>query len=178
MEQLSKKENLFDSVVNILDEARAGVVRATNTNMVIAYWLIGREIVIKLQDEEKRAEYGKKIIEELSIKLNERYKTGFSIPSLRAFRKFYLVYSNNIILNQENISLNDTSNNTLKIGYASRTLFKIKEKSDDLPIFSPHLTWTHYRALMRVENENARNFYEQETVECGWKVKELLFYLP
>jgi hypothetical protein len=37
---------LFDRVAAILDEARGNVVRAVNTNMVIACWLIGREIVV------------------------------------------------------------------------------------------------------------------------------------
>ena len=39
---------LFDRVVSILEKARASVVRAVNSNMVIAYWLIGREIVQEL----------------------------------------------------------------------------------------------------------------------------------
>ena len=37
--------DLFDRVVSILEQARANVVRSVNNNMVIAYWLIGREIV-------------------------------------------------------------------------------------------------------------------------------------
>ena len=36
-------------VSGILDQARANVVRTVNNNMVIAYWLIGREIVLALQ---------------------------------------------------------------------------------------------------------------------------------
>ena len=35
---------LFDRVVGILEQARMGVVRAVNSHMVMAYWLIGREI--------------------------------------------------------------------------------------------------------------------------------------
>lgn len=36
---------LFGRVVSILEQAQSNVVRAVNTNMVHAYWLIGREIV-------------------------------------------------------------------------------------------------------------------------------------
>ena len=36
---------LFDRIVTILEEARGNVVRAVNTGMVTAYWLIGREIM-------------------------------------------------------------------------------------------------------------------------------------
>jgi hypothetical protein len=37
--------------------------------MVIAYWLIGREIVQALQGGEGRADYGSKLLAELSISL-------------------------------------------------------------------------------------------------------------
>ena len=51
---------LFGRVVSILEQAQGNVVRAVNTNMVLAYWLIGREIVQELQGGEERAAYGKK----------------------------------------------------------------------------------------------------------------------
>ncbi len=53
------EHTLFDRVVSILEEARSNVVRAVNSNMVMAYWLIGREIVEEIQGGDKRAEYGK-----------------------------------------------------------------------------------------------------------------------
>jgi len=40
--------------------------------------------------------------------------------------------------------------------------------SECLDGFSPQLSWSHYRALMRVNNENARLFYEHEAITCGW----------
>lgn len=35
------------------------------------------------------------------------------------------------------------------------------------------LSWTHYRLLMRVENENARNFYIEETIKSNWSTRQL-----
>ena len=35
------------------------------------------------------------------------------------------------------------------------------------------LSWTHYRLLMRVENDNAREFYMQEAVKSGWSTRQL-----
>ncbi|WP_317854260.1 PDDEXK nuclease domain-containing protein [Chakrabartyella piscis] len=35
------------------------------------------------------------------------------------------------------------------------------------------LSWTHYRLLMRVENENARKFYEDESVKSNWSTRQL-----
>jgi hypothetical protein len=52
-----KGNDLFSRVVSILDQAKGSVVRAVNRNMIIAYWLIGREIVLELQSGEELAEY-------------------------------------------------------------------------------------------------------------------------
>lgn len=35
------------------------------------------------------------------------------------------------------------------------------------------LSWTHYRSLMRIENEKARNFYLEETVKSNWSTRQL-----
>lgn len=83
-----KSNSLFDRIVSILEEARSNVVRAVNSNMVVAYWLIGSEIVQELQGGEERAEYGKQVIENLSIQLTERFGRGFSGQSLQNFRRF------------------------------------------------------------------------------------------
>ena len=41
--------------------------------------------------------------------------------------------------------------------------------------FSPQLTWSHYRALMRVASLEARDFYEREAIEGGWDKRTLAF---
>ena len=38
---------------------------------------------------------------------------------------------------------------------------------------SDQLSWTHYRLLMRVENENARNFYIEECIKSNWSTRQL-----
>lgn len=35
------------------------------------------------------------------------------------------------------------------------------------------LTWTHYRSLLRVENEAARNWYMEECIRSGWSSRQL-----
>ena len=87
-------DSLFSRVVTILESARSNVVRWVNSNMVVAYWLIGREIVQELQKGEERAEYGKRILEMLSGQLMAQYGSGFSVTTLQYFRKFYLAYPN------------------------------------------------------------------------------------
>lgn len=84
---------LFDRVVSILEQARTNVVKAVNSNMIIAYWLIGREILLEIQQSKNRAAYGKKVLDSLSNSLNKRYGSGFSTTNLKYFRLFYQVYA-------------------------------------------------------------------------------------
>lgn len=35
------------------------------------------------------------------------------------------------------------------------------------------LNWSHYRLLMRVQDEDARNFYTEEAAKSGWSVRQL-----
>lgn len=37
----------------------------------------------------------------------------------------------------------------------------------------PELSWTHYRLLMKIENEEVRNFYIEETIKSGWSSRQL-----
>ena len=86
------KSSLFDRVAGILEQARANVVRAVNSQMVLAYWMIGREIVQEVQGGKGRAAYGKQVMESLSSRLAGKFGPGFSSANLKNFRQFYLCY--------------------------------------------------------------------------------------
>jgi len=158
---------LFGRVAAILEEARSNVLRAVNTQMVLAYWLIGREIVEAVQGGEARAAYGKQVIEELSTQLTHRYGQGFSPTTLQYFRKFYLAYI------ERNAAI------PRPMGVESSVAISYPEKSRPLGAessragFSPQLTWSHYRVLMRVDSVVARDFYEQESIAGGWDKRTL-----
>ena len=38
---------------------------------------------------------------------------------------------------------------------------------------SGELSWTHYRHLLRVENQDARQFYIDECIDCNWSTRQL-----
>ena len=40
-----------------------------------------------------------------------------------------------------------------------------------------HLSWAHYRLLIKVENDNAREFYMQEAVKSQWSTRQLERYI-
>ncbi|MBU4184739.1 MAG: PDDEXK nuclease domain-containing protein [Desulfobacteraceae bacterium] len=167
-------DNLFDRVVSILEQARSYVVRAVNNNMVIAYWLIGREIIQEIQAGDERAEYGKQVIEQLSAKLNHKYSRGFSTTNLRYFRTFYTVYSNRIpeIRHIACGEFKSSGKRHTQSGVLDAMALAVEQAGIERG-FSPNLGWSHYRALMNVEHQNERLFYEIEAENEGWEVKHL-----
>ncbi|RPI79681.1 MAG: DUF1016 domain-containing protein [Desulfobacteraceae bacterium] len=170
--------SLFERVVLILEQARANVVRNVNTNMVTAYWLIGREIVLELQGGDERAEYGKQVIETLSKQLAQRYGSGYSVTNLQYFRKFYQVYAVRSPIAHPVGAESSIVNRPIEISRPVGAESAISEKSYQMGSefkngFSPQLSWSHYRALMRVAKPEARDFYERETIECCWDKRSL-----
>jgi predicted nuclease of restriction endonuclease-like (RecB) superfamily len=178
---------LFDRVATILEQARVNVVRSVNSEMVIAYWLVGREIVDEEQQGEKRAGYGKRLIADLSQRLTQRYGKGFSVAHLKNIRQFHLTFRSRMpeigytLGNQLPESKSYTVSSELAMPDKSRQMdgeFEQQEKHDlaggePRKGFRPDLSWSHYRALMRVENEHARSFYELEAARNGWAVRQL-----
>lgn len=79
-------------ITAIIESARGRVQSVVNQEMVCAYWEIGREIVEEEQLGEKRAEYGKALIENLSKELAGRYGKGFTSSNLLTMRRFYQTY--------------------------------------------------------------------------------------
>ena len=171
-------DELFDRVASILDQARANVVRSIDNQMVIAYWLIGREIVESAQGGDERAKYGKKVLEGLSARLSQKYGEGFSVTNLRYIRLFYQTYSERMpeihhMACDESDRLDEISQNHHTTCDVLEDMNLAVEKNECNQGFSPLLSWSHYRTLTRVENKNERLFYELETEKEGWSVSQL-----
>jgi predicted nuclease of restriction endonuclease-like (RecB) superfamily len=101
----------------------------------------------------------------LSEKLNNRYGSGFSVTNLQYFRKFYLVFSDRYIIQHPKGA--ESGNTTFPVQISHQSGANLKND------FNPDLGWSHYRALMRVKDNNARNFYEIEAAECKWSKTQL-----
>jgi predicted nuclease of restriction endonuclease-like (RecB) superfamily len=84
-------------IKNILEQARGKACSAVNAAMVEAYWLIGRRIVEEEQRGQHKAEYGARLLENLSKALSASFGKGFSYANLRNFRQFYLTYPDQAI---------------------------------------------------------------------------------
>lgn len=178
--------SLFDRVTAILDEARGNVVRSVNTQMVLAYWLIGREIVQELQGGAERAAYGQQVLRDLSRRLTEHYGRGFSVTNLQNFRMFHQTYANRLPQIHQTLSvkskttpIHQTASGELRSPAKRSTLSVLDDLMlatkgiDEVRGFSPRLSWSHYQELMKVEHRGERLFYEVEAEQESWGVRHL-----
>lgn len=145
------KNSLYERIASIIRETRSTIVQTVDTAIIKAYWQIGRYIVEDEQCGSERAGYGKELLKDISVKLSKEFGRGFGITTLEDIRKFYLTYV--------------TKENTEK-PHAVRGVLRT-------PLFHPNFSWTHYRALMRVNSSDARKFYEIETIKNRWSSREL-----
>jgi hypothetical protein len=153
---------LFDWVAAILERAQTSVVLSLNSQMVLAYWHIGREVVHLLQEGEGRAEYGQGLIDELSTRLTKRYGKGFSATTLRYFRTFYQVYADRVPEIRHMGGEFSAAQIHHTAGSVLEDLALVVEKGEPVRGFSAVLGWSHYRTLMKVSSRPERLFYEIE----------------
>ncbi len=172
---------LYQRIRLILESARISVSRSVNTTQVAANWLIGQEIVEDEQSGSWRAEYGKKVLKELSSRLRREYGNGYSVDNLELFRRFYREYPS---LNSDALRRNSATRR--KSDALRRKLIRQASASGPAPRqldvegnswkpgqLHPNLSWTHYRTLLRVDKPQARAFYEIEATKNNWAAREL-----
>ena len=146
LKEESQAVYLYYKIAEAISKGRTQVATTANLVMVHTYYEIGRMIVEEEQGGEKRASYGKKVLKFLSVKLSKEFGKGFSVENLDRMRFFYKSYS---------------------IPISSTVLTKLENK----PKFK--LSWSHYLVLMRIENVSERQFYEVESSNCNWSLKDL-----
>ena len=147
------RSEFYQSIVDLLRNARSNSYRAVNFIMVEAYWNVGKMIVEEEQQGKERAEYGEALVRGLSARLTMDFGKGFGVSNLFAFRQFYLTFEKFRAL--RGISEADDSSITIR------------------DALRPELSWSHYRLLMRIEKKEARDWYMQEAAEQNWSVRAL-----
>jgi predicted nuclease of restriction endonuclease-like (RecB) superfamily len=162
--------NLLNRIGSILVEARTKVVREINKTQVLAYWEIGREIVVFEQKGMVRAEYGEELIVRLTKDMTERFGKGFSERNLRNMRAFYLNFP---IRQTVSAKFIEKGKSQIPPGKSKTLSQKSTIQQTVSAKFEPMLSWSHYCELLKVEEPIARSFYEQEAIQNSWSVREL-----
>ena len=93
LKENNMKQEMILEIKEIMTSARRRAAREVNGEQLYAYWNIGRVIVEHEQGSEKRAQYGKTVLREVSKELTKEFGKGFSISNIYKMRQFYLDYS-------------------------------------------------------------------------------------
>jgi predicted nuclease of restriction endonuclease-like (RecB) superfamily len=78
---LRQNEKLLGDLRSLIVEARQDLARTVNSALVMLYWKVGQRIRKDLLNE-KRGDYGEKIVPTVSAQLVEEFGNGFSPPNL------------------------------------------------------------------------------------------------
>ena len=83
---------LITEIKEVLRTSRQNVAQQVNSELLIAYWNIGRIIVEHELDSKARADYGAQTLRELSKALTAEFGKGFSVSNIQFMRRFYQAY--------------------------------------------------------------------------------------
>lgn len=174
-EDWSKTLHSFNDLASIVqtthDAAQSSAVKAINRMQTMRNWLIGYYIVEFEQNGKDRAEYGTQLLKKLEERVDRK---GLTTTLFKWARKFYRLYPQMM----ENLpipicatvmhQLQPIENKEDTIGASMTHQFITPGKT----IIS-HLSFTHLREIMTLDDPLARYFYEQECIKCTWSVREL-----
>jgi predicted nuclease of restriction endonuclease-like (RecB) superfamily len=85
-------QQLIDKIGNVYQSAKSKIISAVNTEMLYAYWQIGRDIIEFEQGGQLKAEYGKQLLLSLAKDLTDKHGRGFSRSNLQYMRLLYQYY--------------------------------------------------------------------------------------
>lgn len=157
-------------------------VKAINIHITLRNWLTGFYIVEFEQNGSDRAEYGSKLLENLSK--NIRIK-GLSAPELSRCRQFYYAYPEILgLITQkfktmlpvdflEDVMLENSSNQILGLPTQE---FQSANNEVDIEFISSvfqSVSYTHFTELIKIEDPSKRRFYELIILKTQPTVKEL-----
>ncbi|GAA3939071.1 DUF1016 family protein [Chitinophaga oryziterrae] len=130
------QNHLFNTIAQVISNARQTAYRNVNSIMLRMYWEIGRLIVEDEQQGSYKAQYGKASLKNLAGQLGLEFGKGFDERNLNNMRAYY---------------------RSFPIWNAVRT----------------ELSWTHYRLISRVEEEQQRLQYMLLCIDNQWDTRTL-----
>lgn len=174
---------LLTEVRQLIQSARRGVSTVVDTFQVMTNFEIGRRIVEHEQKGAKRAAYGAELLKELSARLTQEFGRGFSAVNLSQMRRFFLVWQDRAQIFQtaseklggtgilQTLSEESASSEIAQTASGKLVPTSIRQTPSGKSPFT--LSWSHYVVLMTIKDPDERSFYEIESRQADWDVREL-----
>jgi Uncharacterized conserved protein len=165
--------NLVQQVRKIVLLARTHAARSVDTIQIAMNFTIGQRIVEHEQHGDKRATYGKRVIESLAESMTSEFGKGFSTTNLKLMRQFYLVYASRIGQTPSDFFVSEIGQ--ALSGQSGGTDFCPEDAPAQIISLAglAPISWSHYVFLMGISNSDERMFYEIESARQSWDVRTL-----
>lgn len=97
IQETNRTNVLFERIASLIEQSRQFIVSTVNVMEVKTRFEVGR-FIFEDEQQGERANYGKQILKNLSIRLTERFGNDWSYDTLVRCRKFYQAYENAVIV--------------------------------------------------------------------------------
>ena len=184
-------EILKENIQNAHSATQQSAVKAVNMYLTVRNWWVGYYIVAFEQNGEDRAQYGAKLIAELSKQINLK---GLGETNLKQCRKFFLTYPQisqtasdlfNSKISQMRTDESSTKqlNNTTAISQsltdelrkvdATVKFDSLEQENNYYRTIVSTISFSHFVELLKIEDVTKRKFYELIIIKTQPNVSEL-----
>jgi len=145
-------KNIKNLIENNLVEIRKQELNV-NYHTIKTNYEIGKEIV-RAQSNQKRAKYGTGLINKYAIFLEKEYGAKYKRSNLMLMRQFYLTFQKVHALRGQ-----------------------LGESFPKVVTLSRFLSWSHFKILLPIKEEDKRNYYINSCVEHNFSSRQLINYI-
>ena len=170
--------HLVSQISETFVQGQQKAVLAVNTYLVETYWKIGQYIVEYEQGGSGKAEYGKRLLEQLSKDLSLLHGKGFSVSNMQRMRQFYQMFR--ILAEppqkfENQISAEPPHQSNQKSAEPPHQLQKYDNQIFiEFPQKWQQLSWTHWVELLKIDDPLERSFYMNQTINENWSTTQLI----
>lgn len=176
IEMLPDEVEFVSDLKAIVYTAKAKAYQAADLYNVASNWLVGRRIVEQEQHGEARAQYGKRVVLLASMALTEEFGKGYGLSNIKNFKRFYLSFKYLQIgqtVSDQFREIDFSKGQTLPDQSACGIQRTPSTELELAQILPANLSWSHYERLMRIADEDERDWYMREAALEGWSVRTL-----
>ena len=167
------------------DYFKEKISRTIDRHLTLRNWLIGFYIAEYEQNGEDRATYGASLLQNIADSIDTK---GLSYRNLKLFRQFYKSYPQigqtaSAFLEDVNRQTTSAQSIDQKKGLVLPTLLQrinreVREtyhSQEWIPVdkLMANLSFSHFVELMKIDDALKKTFYEIETINGVWSVREL-----
>jgi hypothetical protein len=160
---------LVEAIRQVHEHCASQAGKAINVSLTLRNWVIGYILEYEQRGAD-RADYGERLLENLSDRLQDAGMSRVGPRELRRYRQFYLVYSRiweSLTPELRRLS-SDVGLPVPEIRDSATPEFVLAGTT-----LITSLSFTHLNELIAIDDPLKRAFYEIECIRGNWSVREL-----